>query len=347
MDLDLIIPMKERHRLLGAIASLPREKILKLVCERERNIRELAREIGFSPMTVIGHVDMLEKAKLVKTRIDKRAQGKPRMIAPTKRIFDEGLNIYLSPIFKQIPIYRKARELINAYREEASTASSENPYIRDSPVAIPEYDFKYNPITGRGPPIQKRRQIGATPWGPHVTWITQVVSVLFRCVKILAFHNKKVLIREVSCVPPAWGLSRWASQFEPPSLDFSHVGIERELRESKTPLAKVALEILEEIRTRIPKLLGTTPLAIYRTYLECLKALEKTAARIPAKKEKCRRIVTGPLRGGTYQRTVDCLDDLESLEKEINRCFVLIGNVEKEVRGFALLDHEEKKEEVK
>ena len=202
-----------------------------------------------------------------------------------------------------------------------------------SPSVVREYDFDYNPITGRGPSIQEMRKWerrGVIRWGRPSAWITQIEGVLFRCTKLLIFYDKKVLLQDAP-----WALSWSQPAGKLPYLDLSYINIEIKLRKSEVPFAKVALEVLEEIRTQIPQPDPTIFGALWRTYFECLETLKKTREKAIPEKKKCERTVAGPFRGFTRKRTVDYLQDLEFIERETERCFELIRDVEKELGVFA------------
>jgi len=249
--MGLEIPEKD-WVLRKALSSKPREKILDNISQRTMSVGELAKKLHISATAVRKHVDFLEKANLVKSKVDFHSQGRRRIILPSYGLFREGLEL---PAIRKQPAYVNAIRLIQAYRNtmnmELPTDKSIGAIQQNVQMLAQRMEFK---------------KIDET-YG----WLTQCRVLLGWCYIFLShfiekvpltLHKKKypehspgVLVGyNVDLYELARGIVPPEPLDLPGTVHVEFLIMKRDLEKENTPLSNIALEILQKYEDKIPDL---------------------------------------------------------------------------------------------
>lgn len=304
--MGLVIPEKD-WELRKALSSKIREKILKNISRRTMRVGELAKKLHISDTMVKKHVDFLEEADLVKSKVDFHSRGQRRIILPSEGIFREDLEL---PFLHKNPAYLKAVRLIQAYRStmnmELPTGKSIGAIQQNVQRLAQKMEFKKIDET-HGWLTQCRVLLG---------WCYIFLSHFVKKVP-LTLHKKKypdhvpgVLVgRNVDFRALAQGISPPEPQDLPGTVHIEFLIMKQELEKENTPLSNLALEIIRKYDDKIPDLppekkdmLETAE----KTILQMLKkGIEISAQRSIDAKKRSLKILRG-----------DHSEELENLAKE-------------------------------
>lgn len=249
--MGLVIPEKD-WKLRKALSSKIREKILENISRRTMRVGELAKKLHISDTAVKKHVDFLEDAKLVKSKVDFHSRGQRRIILPSEGLFREGLEL---AFLRNHPAYLKAIRLIQAHR---GTMNMELP--TDKSIKIIQQNVQ------RLAQKMEFKKIDETSG-----WLTQCRVLLGWCYIFLSYFvekvpltlNKKKYPDHIPGVLVGYSidiraLAQGVPPPEPPDLPGKvHVEfliMKRELEKENTPLSDIALEIIQKHESKIPNL---------------------------------------------------------------------------------------------
>jgi predicted transcriptional regulator len=247
-DMDVVLPY-DRY-VFYALSDETREKILKFVCQNPAKISELAKALGITPQGVLKHVKILKKAGLIDEKKNLREAGKPLTISPSKKVLELDL-----PFLHDIPLYQKARKLLNQYRQAADVPEED---LLKEAMAAEETKVLVS-STGERVEINNRLSI------------TELTFLLSDAIRVLKFHNAKILLLED--IKVAEDFTRLCF------IDSSLLDIENELKNSDQPIAKLAIDELQKIRNKIPALEPKThefvSSIVYSAYHSLMNALKR------------------------------------------------------------------------
>lgn len=244
----MVIPEKE-WELRKSLATEIREKILRIVSTGVVDVNQLAKKLSISAPAARKHVDVLEKADLIKSERIFFARGKPRNLLPSVGIFREGLEL---PFLQDRPSYTKAKKLIEAYRATAKMAIPSVKNVEAIYRNVQElYDEEFKKIEeARG-------------------WFTRYGVLFGWCLIFLSHFVEKVpLTTQRKKYPDIEGVLvgynidihelmrgiRSEHVDVPGTVHIEFLLMRRELEEENTPLAKIALQIIYKYESKISNL---------------------------------------------------------------------------------------------
>jgi len=249
--MELVMPEKD-WGLRKALSSKNRERILENISQRTMRVGELAKKLHISDTAVKKNVDFLERAKLVKSKVDFHSRGQRRIILPSDGLFKEGLDL---PFLHKQPAYLKAIRLLQAYRGtmkmELPTDKSVEAIRQNVQRLAQRLEFK-KIDEANGWHTQCRVLLG---------WCWIFISYFVE--KVPLTLHKKEYPDNVSGVLVGYNvdihqLARGISPPEPLDLPgtvyIEFLVMKRELEKENTPLSNLALEIIRKYESKIPDL---------------------------------------------------------------------------------------------